>query len=313
MHVERDAKYAAVAVFALLAVAAAFAFVWWYSGQGDRRVYERYEIYFNGSVSGLARGSPVRYLGVDVGRVETLAVDRANPGRVKVLVSVDDTTPVSSATRARLGLLGLTGLLFIDLQKDPAADATQALATGARYPVIVSRRGDIEAFLARLPDLVGQAGAVMTRVERMLSDDNLHAVTASLENLDRASRELPAITADTAALTADLRRTAAEVAALSQRMNGLVADSQPDVEASLAGLRTAAERLGRTSASLERIVAGNEASLDRLAGSGTQELQQLVIDLRDASGELRSLARGLRDNPASLLREKKEGGVEIRP
>lgn len=310
---ERDAKYAAVAVFALLAVAAAFAFVWWYSGQGDRRVYERYEIYFNGSVSGLARGSPVRYLGVDVGRVETLAVDRANPGRVKVLVSVDDTTPVSSATRARLGLLGLTGLLFIDLQKDPAADATQALATGARYPVIVSRKGDIEAFLARLPDLVGQAGAVMTRVERMLSDDNLHAVTASLENLDRASRELPAIAADTAALTADLRRTAAEVAALSQRMSGLVADSQPDVEASLAGLRTAAETLGRTSASLERIVAGNEASLDQLAGSGTQELQQLVIDLRDASGELRSLARGLRDNPASLLREKKEGGVEIRP
>jgi phospholipid/cholesterol/gamma-HCH transport system substrate-binding protein len=66
---ERDAKYAAVAVFALLAVAAAFAFVWWYSGRGDRRDYESYEIYFNGSVSGLARASPVRYLGVDVGRV----------------------------------------------------------------------------------------------------------------------------------------------------------------------------------------------------------------------------------------------------
>lgn len=310
---ERDAKYAAVAIFALLTVAAAFAFVWWYSDQGDRRVYERYEIYFNGSVSGLARGSPVRYLGVDVGRVENLAVDRANPGRVKVLVSVDDTTPVSSATRARLGLLGLTGLLYIDLQKDPAADATQALAMGSRYPVIVSRKGDIEAFLARLPDLVGQAGAVMTRVERMLSDDNLRAVTASLEHIDRASRDLPAIAADTVALTADLRRTAAEVAALSQRMSGVVADSQPDVQASLAGLRTAAETLGRTSASLERIVAGNESSLNQLAGPGTQELQQLVIDLRVASGELRSLARGLRDNPASLLREKKEGGVEIRP
>lgn len=310
---ERDAKYAAVAIFALVAVAAAFTFVWWYSGQGDRRVYERYEIYFNGSVSGLARGSPVRYLGVDVGRVETLSIDRENPGRVKVLASVDDTAPVSGATRARLGLLGLTGLLYIDLQKDPAADATQALPMGATYPVIVSRKGDIETFVERLPDLVGKAGAVLTRVERMLSDDNLHAVTASLESLDRASRELPAIAANAAALTADLRRTAAEVTALSQRMNGLVAASQPDVAASLAGLRTAAEKLGRTSASLERIVAGNEASLNQLAGSGTQELQQLVIDLRDASGELRSLARGLRDNPASLLREKKEGGVEIRP
>lgn len=310
---ERDAKYAVVAMFALLAVAAAFTFVWWYSDQGDRRVYERYEIYFNGSVSGLARGSPVRYLGVDVGRVESLAVDRANPGRVKVLVSVDDTTPVSSATRARLGLLGLTGLLYIDLQKDPAADSSQALAMGTRYPVIVSRKGDIEVFLERLPDLVGQAGAVLTRVENLLGDDNLHSVTDSLENLNRASQDLPAISADTAALTADLRRTAAEVAALSERLNGLVANAQPDVEASLSGLRAASEKLGRTAASLERVVAGNEASLNQLAGPGTQELQQLVIDLRDASGEVRSLARGLRDNPASLLREKKEGGVEIAP
>ena len=37
----------------------------------------RYEIYFDGSVSGLARGSPVRYLGVDVGRVRSLAHGRA--------------------------------------------------------------------------------------------------------------------------------------------------------------------------------------------------------------------------------------------
>jgi ABC-type transporter Mla subunit MlaD len=42
--VERDARYAAVALFALATIAAAFAFVWWYSGQGDRRSYDRYEI-----------------------------------------------------------------------------------------------------------------------------------------------------------------------------------------------------------------------------------------------------------------------------
>ncbi len=310
---ERDAKYAAVAIFALLAVAAAFTFVWWYSGKGDRRVYESYEIYFNGSVSGLAEGSPVRYLGVDVGRVERLSVDRANPGRVKVVVEVNDTTPLSGATRARLGLLGLTGLLYIDLQKDPAANSAQPLDKGDRYPVIVSRKGDIEAFLERLPDLVGHAGAVLARVEHLLGDDNLQAVTASLANLQRASQDLPAITTDAAALTADLRRTAAEVAALSQRMNALLANAQPDVEASLGGLRVAADKLGRTAASLDRIVAGNEESLNQLAGTGTQEMQQLVIDLRDASAEVRSLARGLRNEPSSLLREKKESGVEIAP
>jgi len=311
--VERDAKYAAVAIFALLAIAAAFAFVWWYSGRGDHRVYERYEIYFNGSVSGLAQGSPVRYLGVDVGRVKNLSVDHANPGRVKILVEVDDTTPLSGATRARLGLLGMTGLLYIDLQKDPEANVAEPLAQGERYPVIVSRKGDIEAFLEKLPDLVGNAGAVMSRVERLLDDQNLKAVSDSLDNIRRASQDLPAFSRDAAALAKDLRRTAAEVEALSQRMNGLVASSQPDIQASLARMRAASDGLAKTAASLERIVAGNEAGLSQFAATGTVELQQLVLDVRDASAEVRALAHSLRENPSALLREKEESGVEIAP
>jgi len=71
--VERDAKYATVALFALACIVATVAFIWWYSGRGDRRDYTLYEIYFEGSVSGLSKGSPVRYLGVDVEDALTLA------------------------------------------------------------------------------------------------------------------------------------------------------------------------------------------------------------------------------------------------
>jgi len=38
-----------------------------YSETGDRRSYQRYEIYFDGSVFGLSEGGSVRYLGVAVG------------------------------------------------------------------------------------------------------------------------------------------------------------------------------------------------------------------------------------------------------
>lgn len=310
---ERDARYAAVAIFALLAIAAAFAFVWWYSGQGDRRSYQNYEIYFDGTVSGLAQGSPVRYLGVDIGRVRSLAVSRSDPGRVKIVVEVDSEAPLSGATRARLGLLGLTGLLYIDLQLDPESDPARPLAQGQRFPVIQSRKGDIEAFLEKLPDLVGDAGAVMARIESLLGDENLASVSDSLRNLREASAELPAISRDTAALAAELRRTSAEVTTLAQRMQAIASNSQPGLEASLASARAAAEKLARTAESLERIVAGNEAALAGFAGSGVADLQQLVVDVREASVEVRALARTLRDQPASLLRESKERGVEIAP
>jgi len=308
---ERDAKYAAVAAFAMLAIAAAVAFVWWYSGSGERRDFVRYEIYFDGSVSGLARGSPVRFLGVDVGRVRNLAIARENPSRVRVTAEIDSEAPISGATRASLGLLGLTGLLFIDLQQDPDADPARVLGEGQRYPVILSRKGDIEAFVDRLPDLLGDTARLVERVEGLLTDENLKAVSTTLGNVEAASRDLPAVTRSAAELAAELRRTSAEVSALTQEVHAIADTAGPQIEASLASVRATAEKMNRTADSLERIVAGNEASLSQFAGSGVADLQALVIDLRGASDEVRALARSLRDRPSSLLIEQKESGMEI--
>lgn len=310
---ERDARYAAVAVFALAAIAAAFAFVWWYSGRADRRVYEPYEIYFEGSVSGLAQGSPVRYLGVDVGRVKRLSVARDDPGRVKVVAEVDAAAPLSGATRARLGLLGLTGLLYIDLQLDPEADPDAALAQGVNHPVIPARKSGIEAFIERLPDLVTHVSEVMTRVEKLLDEKNIQAVGDSLSDIRAATAELPGLARDAAALTSELREATAETAALARRLNALAERSEPATEATLESARIAAEKLAAAASSLERIMTANEAALTRAAGQGTAELQQLLIDMRDASAEVRALAQALRERPSSLLRKAPERGVEITP
>ena len=66
---EREANYAAVGAFVLLVALLGALFVYWYSDAREHRSYNRYEIYFSGSVSGLERGAAVRYLGVGVGRV----------------------------------------------------------------------------------------------------------------------------------------------------------------------------------------------------------------------------------------------------
>lgn len=310
---DRDARYAAVALFGLLAIVAAVAFVLWYSGASERRQYVRYEIYFDGSVSGLDRGSPVRYLGVDVGRVRNLSVDLLNPGRVKVLVEVDSRAPVSGATQARLGLLGLTGLLYIDLQKDPAGNPQRPLAKGKEYDVIPSRPGEIEAFLAKLPDLLARAAGLAERLEILLADDNLEAVSETLENMRVASRDLPVVTREAASLAGDLRRTSNEVSELAASLRGVADDAAPKLEETLVASRAAMEKLGHAADSLDRIVSGNEATLAQFAGSGVGDLQQLIIDLQGTSDEVRALARSLRENPSALLIERKESGMEIPP
>ncbi len=310
---ERDAKYAAVAAFVLLAIASAVAFVWWYSGRGDRRDYVRYEIYFDGSVSGLSRGSPVRYLGVDVGRVRNLAVERDNPSRVRVIAEVDSEAPITGATLARLGLLGLTGLLYIDLQQDAVVGPVQPLAEGRNYPIIRSRKGDIEATVEKLPDLLARAAGVVERLEVLLSDKNLEAVSSTLANFKSASGDLPGITRDASALAAQLRSTSTEVNDFARQLRGLTDKTGPQIEASLVDVRATAEKLSRTADSLDRIVVGNEPALAQFAGSGVSEIQALIVDLRGASDEVRALARSLRDQPSSLVIEQKESGKEIPP
>lgn len=310
---ERDAKYATVGLFALLAIAAAVAFVWWYSGLADRREYARYEIYFFGTVSGLETGSPVRYLGVDVGRVERLSVDPRYPGRVKVVTEIDTSAPISGATRARLGLLGLTGLLFIDLLLDQAASAEQALPRGDQYPVIRSAKGDIEVFLENLPTIVSRAAGVMERLEAVLSDDNLASISVALDNVRKASADLPALSRNVSTLAAELRGSAGEATQLASELRETTRALQPELAATIRSARTTADRLADVATRVDRLLAGNEAGLSEFTGPGLQELQQLLVDARETSLELRGLARDLRENPAQLIRERPESGVEIKP
>ncbi len=308
---ERDARYATLALFALACIAAAVAFIWWYSGRGDRRDYQTYEIYFQGTVSGLSKGSPVRYLGVDVGRVTSLNVDKQDAGRVKVQAEIDSTAPISGGTLAKLGLLGLTGLLYIDLQQDPNVPASRPLAQGTKHPVIPSRKGTIEASAERLPEILGQATAVLGRIERVLSDDNVRSVGQTITNIERASADLPATMAEARALAAELRGISSSTLELTNRLNQTLSKAQPDLEATLASARIASDKLARTADGLDRLLNANEGGLGRTAGASVAELQQLMIDARAASNEVRELARTLRERPSSVLFEPQAGGVEI--
>src|SRR6201990_2849632 len=114
---EREANYAACGAVVLLVTLVGALFIFWYSDSRDHKTFKRYEIYFDGSVSGLERGAAVRYLGVGVGRVQQMRIDPRDAGRVQVLVDLDSSTPISDRTLAELQLQGVTGLLFIDLQR----------------------------------------------------------------------------------------------------------------------------------------------------------------------------------------------------
>jgi phospholipid/cholesterol/gamma-HCH transport system substrate-binding protein len=310
---ERDAHYVAVGAFILLVIAFAVGFVLWYTDANDGLVYERYEIYFTGSVSGLDRGSPVRFLGVDIGRVRRLSIDKADPTRVQVVVEVDETAPISAATRASLGLQGVTGLLYVNLKDQADIDRSAPLRQGGAYPVIEAVESDFDAFLASLPELMGRANTLLERFTRVVSDENLNGIAETIKSVRDTMKTMPQTSRDVQQLVVELRSTVGELHAASESLRAMTDEARPEVSAALKRMNDVANNLAEASTRVDRFTRQSEVQLGNFTEQGLFELERLMRETRQAAREFRDLSRSLQENPSQILYEPPESGVEIKP
>lgn len=308
---EREANYAAVGAFVLLVALAGALFVYWYSDTREHRNYNRYEIYFTGSVSGLEKGAAVRYLGVPVGRVNDLRIDPRDSSRAEVIVDVDASTPISEHTVAELQLQGVTGLLYIDLSEDRTGKRLAAPVASLGYPVIRSAPSRFDVFLAGLPELVAAAGTLAGRANRLLSDENVAAVTSAVGNIDKASASLPRTLKDLNSLIAELRGASAELAATARVAHGMLETMDPDVRAAAQRMRTIADGLADATSQLDKAIVENRQDIRSFTREGLPEIERFVREGRAAAHDIRELSNSLRENPAQLLYQPPERGVEI--
>ena len=306
---EREANYAAVGAFVLVVALAAALFVYWYSGTRVHRTYDRYEIYFNGSVSGLEQGAAVRYLGVRVGRVVEMRIDPRDAGRVEVIAAIESSTPISPRTIAELDLQGVTGLLYIDLQESarPAPPSVPSL----RYPVIRAAPSQFDVFMAQLPRLSAAAGGVIGRLNRLLSDRNIEDVSRSLDNLSQASSSLPQTVHDLNALLTQLRSATAELTATAQSAHNVMDTAGPQIISTVRRLNAVADNLSQATDQLDGMIAENRADVRSFTRASLPEIESFVREGRAAAKDIRELSQSLRQNPSQLLYQPAPAGVEI--
>jgi phospholipid/cholesterol/gamma-HCH transport system substrate-binding protein len=311
---EREANYVAVGAFVLLVATMATLFVYWYSDGRDRQNYTRYEVYFDGSVSGLSAGGPVRYLGVDVGRVVRISVDQRAADRVQVIVDIDASAPISDRTLAELSLQGVTGLLYIDLQQQqPGAQSERLMepVPGERYPVIRSIHSNFDLFLSSLPEVASRVGELATRANRLLSDDNIAAYNRAVANLDRAGATLPQTLHEAEQLVAELRAVTADSHAVVAQVRAATNTAAPDLAATMTQMRATADHLAKASEQLDGLLADNRGALRGFTQQGIPQIEALVHDAREAAREFQGLSKSLRENPSRLLYQPANAGVEI--
>jgi phospholipid/cholesterol/gamma-HCH transport system substrate-binding protein len=311
---EREANYVAVGAFVLLISVMAALFVYWYSDSREQRSYTRYEVYFDGSVTGLSVGGQVRYLGVDIGRVARIKLDRRAGDRVQVLVDIDSQAPISERTLAELSLQGVTGLLYIDLQQQrpgPQAERLMEPVPSEHYPVIRSIHSNFDLFLAGLPQLTSRAAELAARANRALSDGNLAAWDRMIANLDRAGATLPQTMRDAGSLVAELRSAAADSRALIAQLHEATRGAAPDLASAMHQLRSTADRLAEASSQLDSLLTENRAAIGGFVNQGLPQVEALSREVSAAARDFRDLSRSLKDNPSQLIYQPAPAGVEI--
>jgi phospholipid/cholesterol/gamma-HCH transport system substrate-binding protein len=306
---DRNTNYVVVGAFVLLVIGMAVSFVYWYTDERDKRTYQHYEIYYDGTVSGLTAGSPVRYLGVDVGKVARIMLDPRNRKRVEVLADIEDSAPIDTRTLALLSIQGVTGLLFIDLEEDPKATGNGPLPMGERYPVIRSAPSDLDVLLRSLPALANHAIDLVDHMDQVFSEENVNNFKALLANTRVASEKAPELVRQIEELVANLKHTSDQVDIAAADFDRVTSDA--DIKTSLANIRRISESLSSAADRLNLFVTQNEPALSRFAGQGLPELERLLHESRAAVRDIRDLSRSLQQNPGELLYESNYHGVEV--
>ncbi|WP_313623711.1 MlaD family protein [Achromobacter sp.] len=169
----------------------------------DRTQLQPYEIISATAVTGLNPQSAVRYQGVPVGRVQSLALNPNKPGQVRIRIGVAPNTPITESTWAELGVQGVTGMANVDL-RDDGTSLKRLTSTPESPAAIPLRPGFLDRIEQRGDKLISNVEVATEQLKRVLSEQNVQALTASLQNATDISQSLKEASRDLAPALAKL-------------------------------------------------------------------------------------------------------------
>ncbi|WLR94492.1 MlaD family protein [Shinella zoogloeoides] len=188
---ETKANYALVGFFTVLVMAAAFVFVYWMSQYGRGGEMAQLAIRIPGSANGLSVGSPVRFNGIPVGSVRSLAIDADDPRFSVAMTEVSTSAPVKQSTTAVLEVQGLTGAAYIELGGGNADDPNilRQAFDNETAAILEAEQSSVTNILSTADKILKRADAAITDVQGFVADAR-GPLTTTIRNAERFSDSL---------------------------------------------------------------------------------------------------------------------------
>ncbi|OHV88516.1 MlaD family protein [Mesorhizobium sp. ORS 3428] len=261
---ETRANYVIVGIFTLVAILAAFAFVYWTAAIGERGETALLRVRIPGSASGLGRGSFVLFNGVRVGDVKRVYIDVDNPTVAIADTEVDRMTPITKSTKADIGLAGLTGQANIELKGANPSEVKlldQAEKEG-KVAEIVANPSAVTNLLQTAQDIFTRADKVLSELEGFTKDvrapltQTVRNVETFSDALARNSDGIDKFLSAVSSLSDQLKAVSGRLDSTLKAAEGLINSVDKDqIKSIVANVDTVTANLKETSKQFDTVIA----------------------------------------------------------
>lgn len=284
---ENRAYALATGLFTLLLSAGVLATAVWFSGEAVETT--DYVLASRFPVTGLNPQAPVRYRGVQVGKVVSIDFDPLDPRAILVKISVRSDTPLTKGTFAQLGSQGVTGLSYVILDDD-GKKPEPLVAENDHLARIEVRQSFMDSITSSGQELVATAGDVAKHIDTLLDEKNQAQLMRTMSNLEQAAGKVVvlanALEPSVKALPAVIRDTGIAL----KRADTL-----------LANLNGRVESFERAAKGVEQLGASGVALSDAMMTDSLPRLNLLIDDLQRSSRSLDRVLETIDEQPASLV------------
>ncbi|CAK0750472.1 phospholipid/cholesterol/gamma-HCH transport system substrate-binding protein [Gammaproteobacteria bacterium] len=293
---ENRVGYAVVGLFVLLLGLAAVAVALWLAVGTNDKVYDTYLAYMSESVSGLNPEAPVKYRGVDVGRVANIALAPDNPEQVELRLFLERGVPIRRDTVAVLKTQGLTGIAYVELTGG-SRTAEPLVSKKGRPAVIPTAPSLLERLDIAVTTVLGKVEILSGNLAEVLAPENRAALAKTLANLDTITSAVAHRTGTIDQALANAGVTMDNTAKASNALVPLLDSLRRGTDA----VELAARNLARASDGASAAVQDGRHSLTRFGQETLPEVTALAIELRDLVAALKRFTEQLQRDPNSLL------------
>lgn len=171
-------------LFAIGLICAIVAMLFWFNRDQSERV--PYNVISTTNVTGLTVDAAVRYRGLDVGRVDSIAFDPHHPGEIVIRILVNRGTPMTHSTFATLSFQGVTGIAFVQLD-DTGADTAPLASSPKQIAELPLRPGLLEQLQQHGEALLKELQIVATHVDAMTDAQTRSQLLATAASIQRAA------------------------------------------------------------------------------------------------------------------------------